>query len=327
MSPRQAAPRKITYRPLADLVPNPRNPKAHNLDLIDSSVGRFGFVEPTVLDGRTGQLISGHGRSETLRAMEQRGDSPPEGVRTNAQGQWLVPVVEGWSSRTDAEASAALIALNRSTELGGWVDDSLLELLDELGESEDGYLGVGFDEHEIEDLRARLAAIDEEETEADLGGEYTLKADVPQYQITGERPEISELVDTAKADELMAAIDATDLPDDIAEFLEAGAQRHLVFDYAKIAEFYAGATPEVQRLMEASALVILDVDDAIKHGFARFGDRLQALFEKDLQAKAERGYGSRPDGDAEDLDGITDELVELDLSAADAAFLAEESGA
>ena len=39
----------------------------------------------------------------------------------------------GWSSRSDTEAGAALIALNRITELGGWVDeelDHLRELLD-----------------------------------------------------------------------------------------------------------------------------------------------------------------------------------------------------
>ena len=40
-----------------------------------------------------------------------------------------------WSSRSDTEAGAALIALNRTTELGGWVDeelDHLRELLDTL---------------------------------------------------------------------------------------------------------------------------------------------------------------------------------------------------
>ena len=39
----------------------------------------------------------------------------------------------GWSSRSGTEAGAALIALNRATELGGWVDeelDHLRELLD-----------------------------------------------------------------------------------------------------------------------------------------------------------------------------------------------------
>lgn len=157
MSP--AAARRIVYRPLTDLVEDPRNPKGHDLALIDSSVGRFGFVEPTVLDGRTGQLIAGHGRTETLRLMERRGDAPPEGVRKAKDGSWLVPVVEGWSSRTDAEAAAALIALNRTSEVGGWVDDALLELLDGLDGADD-LLGVGYGEAEIEALRGELAVVE-----------------------------------------------------------------------------------------------------------------------------------------------------------------------
>lgn len=163
--------RRIAYRPIAELVPNPRNPKAHDLSLIDSSVGRFGFVEPIVVDGRTGQIISGHGRAETLRVMEKRGETPPEGIQLR-EGAWLVPTVTGWSSRTDTEANAALIALNRSTEVGGWVDDSLLELLDELSAVEGGTAGVGFDDVDLSLLRDRLAdeAEDLEEEQAQSEG-------------------------------------------------------------------------------------------------------------------------------------------------------------
>lgn len=151
-------PRRIEYRPLSELKANPRNPKSHNLDLIDSSLGRFGFVDPIAVDGRTGFIISGHGRTATLRAMRERGESAPDGVRLAPDGEWLVPVAAGWSSRTDSEASAALIALNRTTELGGWVDESLLELLEELEATgaDDALDGVGFGEKEIEDLRAAL---------------------------------------------------------------------------------------------------------------------------------------------------------------------------
>src|SRR3546814_14691212 len=84
--------------------------------------------------------------------MRDRGDNPPEGIRVDAGGHWLVPVIVGWSSRTDSEARAALIALNKTTMLGGWVDDALLDLLDNL----DDYTGVGFTEDDTDDLRARL---------------------------------------------------------------------------------------------------------------------------------------------------------------------------
>lgn len=150
--------RQIEYVRLADLKVNPKNPKAHHLDTIDASVGRFGFVEPIVKDDRTGSIISGHGRRTTLIEMEKRGEDPPEGVRLDPKGAWLVPVSVGWSSRTDTEAAAALIALNRTTEMGGWVDESLLDMLDSLSEVEDGFDGVGFGEADLDDLRAKLAA-------------------------------------------------------------------------------------------------------------------------------------------------------------------------
>lgn len=152
--------RRVEYLPLSEVVGNEHNPKAHALDTLDASVGRFGFVEPIVVDGRTGLVISGHGRSKTLAAMEARGDSAPDGVQTGPDGRWLVPVVTGWSSRTDTEANAALIALNRTTELGGWVDEELLGLLETLGDSPYGFDGVGYDEQSIEDLRAYLSSKD-----------------------------------------------------------------------------------------------------------------------------------------------------------------------
>lgn len=149
--------RRIEYLPLEGLAPDPRNPKNHDLVTLDQSVGRFGFVEPIVLDGRTQFILSGHGRVETLRAMQRRGEQPPEGIRLDKEGAWLAPVATGWSSRTDAEAAAALIAMNRTTELGGWVDESLLSLLEELSElGEEGFVGVGYGPHDIEDLTRYL---------------------------------------------------------------------------------------------------------------------------------------------------------------------------
>ena len=43
----------------------------------------------------------------------------------------------GWSSRSDTEAGAALIALNRTTELGGWADEELIRLLTDLADQPD----------------------------------------------------------------------------------------------------------------------------------------------------------------------------------------------
>lgn len=170
----ETAPRRTEYIPLDHLRADPANPKAHNVDVIDASIGRFGIIDQIVRDDRTGYIISGHGRDETLRRMRDRGDNPPEGIRVDASGNWLVPVIVGWASRTDAEARAALIALNRTTELGGWVDEALLDLLDNL----DDFTGVGFSEDDTDDLRARLEEV-AAAVETETPSEVTKKDDVP----------------------------------------------------------------------------------------------------------------------------------------------------
>ena len=155
----ETAPRRTEYLPLDHLTPDGANPKDHDLAVIDASIGRFGMIDQIVRDDRTGKIISGHGRHATLTAMRDRGEAPPEGVRVDAGGHWLIPVIVGWASRTDSEARAALIALNRTTELGGWVDDELLALLDDLtAEGDHGLIGVGYGEDDIDALRQRLVA-------------------------------------------------------------------------------------------------------------------------------------------------------------------------
>lgn len=163
MSTSAPDPRRVEYLPLEDLVADPRNPKAHDEGTIDDSIGRFGMLDLIVRDERTGRIISGHGRSKALATREARGESAPEGVKVDEEGRWLVPVVVGWASRTDTEAAAALIALNRTTELGGWVDEALLDLLDDLDDGAEGLIGVGFGEEDVDALREAMAQLGEDD--------------------------------------------------------------------------------------------------------------------------------------------------------------------
>ena len=148
------AQRTVEYLPLSSLQDDERNPKDHDINTIDASLSRFGVLDLIVQDQRTGKIVSGHGRKHTLEGMQARGEQPPEGVRVDKNGNWLVPVVTGWASQNDNEAAAALIAMNRTTELGGWVDDALLELLAELGDDE--LLGTGYDASDLDALNAAL---------------------------------------------------------------------------------------------------------------------------------------------------------------------------
>jgi ParB-like chromosome segregation protein Spo0J len=184
------AQRRIEYRPLDDIEANPDNPKAHDVDTINDSVSRFGYIDGVVIDERTGYLISGHGRTKSLRAMRDRGEAPPDGVNTDDAGAWLVPVQVGWASRTDTEAKAALIALNRTTQLGGWVDESLLGLLDELsdgGNDMDGLTGVGYEKDDLDALRDSLTA-PVDTFEYDPKDQDGSEVDVDQMQFAHECP-------------------------------------------------------------------------------------------------------------------------------------------
>ena len=148
---------EIRYIPLRDLQEDPLNPKAHDETAIVDSIRRFSIIEPFVVDERTGYLISGHGRKKALLEICVSKAPCPNGVVVDPDGVWTVPVVVGWSSRTDAEARAALIALNRTTELGGWVDASLLSLLDDLSETTFTDV-VGFTDEDRETLRRLVDA-------------------------------------------------------------------------------------------------------------------------------------------------------------------------
>lgn len=201
--------RVIEYLPLSGLRGNPANPKAHALDVVEGSIGRFGVIEPVVRDERTGMLVSGHGRTETLQSMEERGDTPPDGVQVDAAGAWLVPVVTGWSSRSDAEAGAALIALNRAGEIGGWVDDALLDLLDDLGEE---LTGVGFDAGEIASLRRHLddlalLSAGGEDDEDLIGGE---DLDEDPIDITKGQHTLTVLIEVEHREEFYALMSSLD---------------------------------------------------------------------------------------------------------------------
>ena len=76
-------------------------------------------------------------------------------------------------------------------------------------------------------------------------------------------PNFADMLDSGRTDELIREIEASGVTQDEKNFLVQAARRHNVFNYRAIAEYYAQATPEMQRLMEHSALVIIDVDDAI----------------------------------------------------------------
>lgn len=106
---------------------------------------------------------------------------------------------------------------------------------------------------------------------------YAKKTDIPQYNPTGETPELHELIDERKTNDLIAEIECSTLGIEEQRFLKKAARRHTAFNYRKIAEYYVNATKEMQELMEKSALVIIDYENAIKNGYARLSKRVKEM--------------------------------------------------
>lgn len=146
--------RTIEYVPLDQVQEADTNPKNHNEAGLDASIDEFGYVDPIVIDGRTGKMVSGHGRMESLRRRRDTGGAPPDGIVVVNDTDWLVPVVRGWSSENDDQAAAFLIAANRLVEAGGWNDPELLAMLD--GMQIELLDVTGFDTADLDDLRYRL---------------------------------------------------------------------------------------------------------------------------------------------------------------------------
>ena len=110
---------------------------------------------------------------------------------------------------------------------------------------------------------------------------YTSVINIPQYEIKGMCPNELELIDQRKYYELIKKIDSSNVSEEQKTFLRLAATRHLAFNYSLIAEYYAHQDKEMQELMEQSALVIIDLDNAIKYGFANLMEQFNDIEEED----------------------------------------------
>ena len=109
---------------------------------------------------------------------------------------------------------------------------------------------------------------------------YSRKIVAPTYEPKNEKPVIDDLFSTQKADELIHKIKQADISEEELMFLSHCALRHTVYDYSKIADFYAHSSKEIQELMEDSALVIIDFDKAIEKGYVKLTKDIAAAYEK-----------------------------------------------
>ena len=112
---------------------------------------------------------------------------------------------------------------------------------------------------------------------------YSRAIRVPQYEPSNECPDVESLYDLSKYSKLVAKINKSNVSESDKKFLKYAASRHIAFNYSKIADYYAHADAEMQDLMEESALVILDMDDAIANGYVVLSEKMKQLIEEEKE--------------------------------------------
>lgn len=260
------------YVAISELVPYAHNARTHSPEQVEhiaASMKRYGVTYGALRDAET--LVAGHGRIMAAELLYSRGEelfhAPGEALGGRPIPKWTYPAknCDGWTPEMKREY---VLADNTLALEAGWnVDILRLEV--------DAIAGTGFDLDSIglgEDVLGSIFADASASEDDGLSENYSRKIQAPIYEIKGEKPDPRELVDTSKADELRREIDDADVPQDVRDFLELAADRHAVFNFAKIAEFYAHADAPTQRLMEKSALVIIDFDQAIENGFVKLAE-------------------------------------------------------
>ena len=129
-------------------------------------------------------------------------------------------------------------------------------------------------------MNEQMTLFESAENLVDEDNKYSKAIKIPQYVPREVVPMVQELCNTSKYSELVANIKKSTVSDEEKDFLIKAATRHLIFNYSKIADYYAHATPEMQRLMEQSALVIIDFDDAIANGYVVLSQKMKEMVQE-----------------------------------------------
>jgi hypothetical protein len=107
---------------------------------------------------------------------------------------------------------------------------------------------------------------------------YTSKIQAPVYEPKNQKPLLIELLDKSKTHRLIREIEASNVSFEEKNFLIDAARRHNVFNYEKIADYYAHSSKEMQHLMEHSGLVIIDFENAIQYGYVKLCEEIKQQY-------------------------------------------------
>ncbi len=234
---------KIKIQKLKPAVYNPRQISTKDYNDLKKSIIKFSMVDPLIINNDY-TIIGGHQRYKICKEL-------------------------GYT-----EIGCVILDLNKKDE-----KELNIRLNKNTGEFDMDILSSFFDIEELTDWGFRHIDLDINIDKLD--NDYTTKIERPQYLPKKTKPSISSLVDTQKQKQLEDKILKSDISKEEKDFLIKASQRHLVFDYSKIADYYAHSNDKTKKLIEDSALVIIDYNDAIENGYIELSDSLQKLFDSE----------------------------------------------
>tara|TARA_R110001599_G_scaffold82828_7_gene222793 strand:+ start:3831 stop:4631 length:801 start_codon:yes stop_codon:yes gene_type:complete len=248
---------------VSDLIPYVNNSRTHSdeqVNQVASSIKEFGFTSPVLID-ESGGIIAGHGRVMAAKKLNLE----------------EVPCIT-LEGLTDAQRKAYIITDNQLALNSGWDLETLNLEIETLNEFDFNLDLLGFDD----DFLSELVDIDNVNGSANEDeSPYTHNIEAPTYEPRGEKPDVNEIFDEAKSNELLSQIETSNIPEDVKQFLRCAAYRHAVINYEQVADFYSHSEPLIQRLFEDSALVIIDFNKAIEDGYVKLNDNLKALYKSE----------------------------------------------
>jgi ParB-like chromosome segregation protein Spo0J len=133
----------IEYVEVSTLITHPRNARDGDIGAIITSIQQNGWFGTVVAQKSTRYILAGNHRFQAARQV----------------GLTHVPVF--WVDCDDERALAILIADNRTSDIGRWDEQGLIDILSDLQQS-DMLLGTGYDS---EDLAKLLGDVGSEQVE------------------------------------------------------------------------------------------------------------------------------------------------------------------
>jgi hypothetical protein len=248
---------KVKRGKVTDLTPDKKNANRgteRGLRALDHSLRQYGAGRSILVD-KHGRIIAGN---KTHQGAADIGLEDVLIVQTD--GKQLVAVQRtDLDLETDEAARAMAYADNRVGQLDLEFDPAVI--LVDLDAGLD--LSALWNEGELSEL---AKALEDEKDDSS----YSRKIEAPIYEPNNVKPAVSDLFDDTRTQALIRDIQAAEgLTEDERRFLTIAAQRHTVLRFNKIADYYAHADAPRQKLMEDSALVIIDFNRAIELGFVQ----------------------------------------------------------